>query len=175
MEILNTDTLMTFSYLQTLLGPFFAVLGIALAALLPGMGSAKAVGMGGQAASAVITEDPSQFGKVLVLQLLPGTQGIYGMLIAFIGMGQIGLLGGSADIGIVKGLAFLAACLPIAIVGYFSAIHQAKTSVAAINVVAKRPDQFGKAMLFPVMVETYAILALLISLLAVVNVNNMFA
>ena len=167
------ETGMTFAYLQTLLGPFFAVLGMALASLLPGMGSAKGVGIGGKAASAVVTEDPSQFGKVLVLQLRPGTQGIYGMLIAFMCMLNIGLMGGTAEITVVKGLCYLAACLPIAIVGYFSAIHQATTSVAAINLVAKRPDQFGKAMLFPVMVETYAILALLISLLAVMNVGNL--
>lgn len=165
--------MMTFSDFLNLLGPFFAVLGMALASLLPGMGSAKGVGIGGQAASAVVTEDPSQFGKVLVLQLLPGTQGIYGMLIAFMCMINIGLMGGTAEITAVKGLCYLGACLPIAIVGYFSAIHQAKTSVAAINLVAKRPDQFGKAMLFPIMVETYAILAMLISLLTVMNVGNM--
>ena len=164
---------MTFASFLDSLGPFFAVLGMALASLLPGMGSAKGVGIGGQAAAAVVTEDPNQFGKVLVLQLLPGTQGIYGMLIAFMAMLNIGLMGGTAEISAVKGLAYLAACMPIAMVGYFSAIHQAKTSMAAINVVAKRPDQFGKAMLFPVMVETYAILALLISLLAVMNVGNM--
>ena len=164
---------MTFSDFLNTLGPFFAVMGMALASLLPGLGSAKGVGIGGQAAAAVVTEDPSQFGKVLVLQLLPGTQGIYGMLIAFITMSQIGLIGGDSNISAIKGLCYLAACLPIAIVGYVSAIHQAKTSVASINVVAKRPDQFGKAMLFPVMVETYAILALLISLLAVIGVGGL--
>ena len=62
------------------------------------------------------------------------------------------------------------ACLPIAIVGLISAYHQGRTSVAAIGIVAKRPDQFGKAMLFPAMVETYAILALLVSILAISNI-----
>ena len=61
----------------------------------------------------------------------------------------------------------MAACLPIGIVGLVSAIHQGKTAVASIGIVAKKPDQFGKAMLFPAMVETYAILALLVSFLAV--------
>lgn len=164
---------MTFAAFLDTLGPFFAILGMALASLLPGMGSAKGVGIGGQAAAGLVSENPSQFGKVLILQLLPGTQGIYGMLIAFLCMINIGIMGGTAEITAVKGLAYLAACLPIAFVGYFSAIHQAKTSVAAINLVAKRPDQFGKAMLFPIMVETYAILALLISLLAVMNIGNM--
>jgi len=166
---------MTMSYLQSIIGPFFAVLGVALAAVMPGIGSAKGVAIAGQAASAVVTEEPSLFGKVLILQLLPGTQGIYGMLIAFITMSQVGILGGNGNLDFIRGLAYLIACLPIAIVGYYSAIQQANTSIAAINTVSKRPDQFGKAMLFPVMVETYAILALLISLLAVVNVANMFA
>jgi len=166
---------MAISYLQSVVGPFFAMLGVALAVSLPGMGSAKGVGTAGQAASAAITDNPSLFGKVLILQLLPGTQGIYGMLIAFITMSQIGILGGDGNIDLIKGLAYLSACLPIALVGYFSAVHQGKTSVASINTVAKSPDQFGKAMLFPVMVETYAILALLISLLAIVNIENMFA
>jgi len=154
-------------------GIAFAVIGAVLAALIPGIASAKAVSMGGVAGAGVITEDPAQFGKVLILQLLPGTQGIYGLLIAFITLSQIGVLGGSSDVSFVKGLLYLAACLPIVIVGYTSAIRQAKASVASINVVAKRPDQFGKAMIFPAMVETYAILALLISMLAVNGVSGL--
>ncbi|HOG00822.1 MAG TPA: V-type ATP synthase subunit K [Clostridia bacterium] len=155
------------------MGIVLAVLGMALAALLPGIGSAKGVGIAGQAAAAVVTDDPAKFSKVLVLQLLPGTQGIYGLLIAFVTMLNIGLLGGSSDISLMKGLCYFAACLPMAIVGWLSALHQARASIASINLVAKKPEQFGKAMIFPAMVETYAILALLISLLAVMNVANL--
>ncbi|MCH3971384.1 MAG: V-type ATP synthase subunit K [Oscillospiraceae bacterium] len=154
-------------------GVFFALLGAVLAALLSGIGSAKGVGMTGQAAAGVCTDDPSKFSKVLILQLLPGTQGIYGLLIAFLTMTQIGIMGGSADISLVKGLMYLAACLPMIIVGPISAIHQAKTAVASIAMVAKRPDQFGKAMIFPAMVETYAILALLISILAIFGIGSL--
>ena len=154
-------------------GIVLAVLGMALASFLPGWGSAKGVGLAGQAAAAVVGEESSLFGKVLVLQLLPGTQGIYGLLIAFITMINIGVMGGSSDMSFAKGLCYLLACMPIAIVGYFSAIHQAKASIASISLVAKRPDQFGKAMIFPAMVETYAILALLVSLLAVFGVAGM--
>jgi len=156
---------MTFSDLANNMGTFYCALGVALAVLLPGMGSAKGVGIAGQAAAGALTEDPSLFSKVLVLQLLPATQGIYGFLIGIIGMGNI-----SAGMTALKGLAFLAVCLPMAIVGYTSAIHQAKTSVASMNLIVKRPDQFGKSMLFPVMVEMYAILALLISFIALGNV-----
>lgn len=157
------------------LGLFFAILGAALAALMAGIGSARAVGMAGQAAAGVVTDQPDQFGHVLVLQLLPGTQGIYGLLVAFVALLWLGVIGGGQieQISLLKGLAYFAACLPMGFVGYFSAIAQAKASVASISLIAKRPDQFGRSMLFPAMVETYAIFALLISFLALLGVRGM--
>ena len=155
------------------LGIVFALLGAVLAALLGGIGSAIGVGMTGQAAAGVVTEDPGKFGKVLVLQLLPGTQGIYGLLIGFITLTQIGILGGNSDISLAKGLLYLAACLPMAIVGLVSAKWQARASVSSISLVAKKPDQFGKAMIFPAMVETYAVLALLISILSIFRIGGL--
>ena len=154
------------------LGIVYALLGAAVAVFLAGTGSAIGVGIAGQAASGVVTEDPSKFAKVLIMQLLPGTQGIYGLLVGFITLSKVGLLGGSvADLDVKTGLLILAACLPIGIVGLLAAISQGKTAAAAIGIVAKKPDQFGKAMLFPAMVETYAILALLISILAVTAIQ----
>ena len=153
-------------------GVVIALIGAALATILAGVGSALGVAAGGQAAAGVVSEDPSLFAKVLILQLLPGTQGIYGLLVTFITLSKIGLLGGSpVELSTQQGLSIFAACMPIALVGLVSAFHQGKTSVASIGIVAKKPDQFGKAMLFPAMVETYAILALLISILAVSNIN----
>ncbi|HIW20710.1 MAG TPA: V-type ATP synthase subunit K [Candidatus Dorea intestinavium] len=153
-------------------GIVWALAGAALAVILSGCGSAYGVGKAGQAAAGVVTEDPGKFAKVLVLQLLPGTQGIYGLLVAFITLSRVGLLGGSAaDLSMETGLLIFAACLPIAVVGLVSAMHQGRTSVASIGIIAKKPEQFGKAMLFPAMVETYAILALLVSILAVTNIQ----
>ena len=152
------------------LGMAFAILGAALAASLAGWGSAKGVGIVGQAAAGVVSEEPGLFAKVLILQLLPGTQGIYGLLVAFITLSRVGVLGGTPVDNTATGLMYLAACLPMAFVGLGSGIHQGKTSAASIGIVAKREDQFGKAMLFPAMVETYAILALLISILAITNI-----
>ena len=150
------------------LGIVYALLGAAVAVFLAGAGSALGVGIAGQAASGVMSEDPSKFAKVLILQLLPGTQGLYGLIIGFVTLSKIGLLGGGpVDVSVQTGLLILAACLPIGIVGLISGKSQGKTAAAAIGIVAKKPDQFGKAMLFPAMVETYAILALLISFLAV--------
>lgn len=150
------------------LGIVYALLGAAVAVLLAGAGSAIGVGIAGQAASGVMSEDPSKFAKVLILQLLPGTQGLYGLIIGFVTLSKIGLLGGgAAEVSVQTGLMILAACLPIGIVGLISGKSQGKTAASAIGIIAKKPDQFGKAMLFPAMVETYAILALLISFLAV--------
>ena len=149
-------------------GVALGILGAALAALLAGIGSSIGVGIAGRAAAGVVTEDPDKFGKVLLLQLLPGTQGIYGLLIAFIALSNIGVLGGQVrSLTTGEGLSFLMACLPMAFVGLMSAIMQGKTSVASIGIVAKKPEAFGKAMILPAMVETYAILALLVSILAI--------
>ena len=154
------------------LGLVYALLGAAAAVFLAGAGSALGVGIAGQAASGVVTEDPGKFAKVLVMQLLPGTQGIYGLLVGFITLSKIGLLGGgAADLTPETGLLILAACLPVGIVGLISGRSQGQCSAAAIGIVAKKPDQFGKAMLFPAMVETYAILSLLISILAVTAIQ----
>ncbi len=144
------------------LGIVYALLGAAVAVLFAGAGSAIGV----------VTEDPSKFAKVLILQLLPGTQGIYGLLVGFIVLSKVGLLGGgAAEISLQTGLLIFAACLPIGIVGLISGMHQGRTAVASIGIVAKKPEQFAKSMLFPAMVETYAILALLISILAVTSIN----
>ncbi len=150
------------------MGIALALLGAASAALFAGIGSAIGVGRAGQAAAGVVTEEPSQFSRVLILQLLPGTQGIYGLLIAFIALSQMGLLGGQVDMNmsIGTGCMYLFACLPMAFVGLVSAMQQSNAAVASVGLVAKRPDQFGKSMIFPAMVETYAILALLVSILA---------
>ena len=152
-------------------GTFFAAAGAVLAAGMAGIGSAVGVGIAGQASAGVCSEDPDRFGSCLLLQLLPGTQGIYGLLIAFVISTKAGLLGGGSAIAASTGLQFLLAALPIAVVGLISAIAQAKVAISGINMIAKKPDESGKAMLMTVMVETYAVLALLISFLLVNGVQ----
>ena len=106
-------------------GLVLAFVAAALAVVLPGMGSSKAVGACGETASGVSTENPEVNSKLLVLQLLPATQGIYGFLIAVIIMINTGILSGNlASVSLVQGLELVIAALPIAIVGYFSA-HEA--------------------------------------------------
>ena len=134
----------------------------AIAAILPGMGSAKAVGLAGETAAGVCAETPEASSKLTLLQLLPATQGIYGFVIAIVIMAKIGIMGGSgAVVPVDKALMLLAAALPIALVGYFSAIAQGKCAAGSMLMVGRRPEMQGA------MVETYAVLALLISFLCV--------
>ena len=153
-------------------GNFLAVLGAALAVGLGGIGSAKGVGIAGEAAAGLIAEDPDKFGQTLILQALPGTPGIYGFLVGIMVMLNCGFLGGNAALTASQGMYVLAACLPCALTGLISGIHQGRVAAAGINVVAKRPNEVSKAMIYAAMVETYAILGLLISILLVINVGK---
>jgi V/A-type H+/Na+-transporting ATPase subunit K len=147
-------------------GIYLAILGAALAAGFAGTGSALGIGIAGQAAAGIITEDPEKFGKALLLQALPGTQGIYGFLAAVLVMQKIGLFGGDVTtIGPEVGLQILGACLPIAIAGLSSGIYQGKVSAAGIFLTAKRPEESGKGLILSAMVETYAVLGLLATFL----------
>jgi len=147
-------------------GLAFALLGSALAIGLAGIGSAMGVGIAGEAGAGVLTEDPNKFGQILLMQALPGTQGIYGLLAGFWVLIKLGLFGGTpVEINIAQGLQILFACLPIAIVGLVSGIYQGKTSAASIGMIARRPEETGRAIILPAMVETYAVLALLATIL----------
>lgn len=148
------------------LGQMLVILGAALAVGFAGSGSAWGIGLANEAAAGIMTEDPKKFGYALVLLALPGTQGIYGLLVAVLAMQKSGLLGaGGAAITVWQGLGICFACLPIAISGFYSAIWQGKSSAASILMIAKRPKQIGKAVILPAMCETYAVFGLLISIL----------
>lgn len=143
-------------------GVIFAALGMAIAVILSGIGSAKGVGIVGEAASGVIIEEPHKFGKSLVLQLLPGTQGLYGFVISLMVLGKL-----SVDMSLGEGLYLFMACLPIGFVGLLSAIAQGKVAAAGIAILAKNEEHSTKGIIYAVMVETYALLSFVISLILV--------
>lgn len=151
-------------------GTSLALLGAAVAVALPCIGSAKGVGMVGEAASGLLSENPSLFGKALILQALPMTQGVYGMVSAFLILFRIGLFSNPeymTSMTFAAGAYYLMASLPIAFAGLYSAIRQARVSAAGVALLAKRPGESGKAVTSAALVETYAILALLISMLLI--------
>lgn len=145
-----------------------ALLGAALAVIVAGIGSAKAVGKVGEAVSGLLTENPSLFGKALILQALPGTQGLYGFMTAFLIILKLGFLGGDVpQLSFAGGMYFVCAALPIAITGYYSAIKQGRVAASGITLLAKQPEASGKAITSAGLVELYAIFALIASLLLV--------
>ena len=150
-----------FQYLfENASGDIWAYLGAALAFFLAGIGSSIGVGIAGGAASGVVPEDSDKFVPVMILEALPSTQGIYGFVIAF--MIISGKIGG---LSLEQGLYLLTAGLPIGIVGLFSGMYQGKVAAASINIVAKRSGDMVKGIILTLMVELFAIFALLISIL----------
>lgn len=153
-------------------GGALAIIGAAVAVGLAGIGSAKGVGMVGESAAGLLSENPNQFGKAFLLMALPMTQGIYGLVIAFLivfkgGLFEAGGMDNLLALSVQEGAYYLVSALPIGVVGLFSAIKQARVSVSGINLLSKRPDQVMKAVTSAALVETYAIFALLISVLLV--------
>jgi len=139
-------------------GVLMAALGAGLAAIMAGIGSIIGIGYPGRAAAGVLSEDPSKFGSLFLLVVLPGTQGFYGFVAAFLIIGNISNVTNSA-----QGLQLLVAALPIAFTGLLSGIHQGKVCAAGVSLVAKRPKEAMKGVIFAAMVETYAVLGLLIT------------
>lgn len=148
-----------------MLGLFFALAGSAIAVILAGIGSAKGVGMVAEASAGVVVEDASKFTKLLILQVLPGTQGLYGFVVSI-----MILLNLNAEMSFLTGLLYFIAALPIAFGGLFSALAQARVATSGVNIIAKKPNESGKAITSAALVEFYALLSFIISILAVVNI-----
>ncbi len=147
------------------IGFVLAIIGAGLAAALPGIGSAIGVGMAGRTAAGVLSEDPDKFGKLFLLVALPGTQGFYGFIAALFIIIKIKLLGTPVtNLPLEKGLSILFAALPIVLTGYFSAIFQGKVCVGGVEMAAKKPEASMKPVIYGAMVETYAVLGLLITI-----------
>ena len=149
-------------------GNSLALIGAAIASLA-GVGSGLGVGIAGQAAAGVLAEDPKLFGRTLLLQALPGTQGIYGLLMTFLIFVRVGFFGGNMDLTLTQGWWVLASGIPVGLIGVWSGVGQGKAAAAGIMLMGKRPDQMAKGIIYAAMVETYAIFGLLISILILFN------
>ena len=154
------------------LGMILAIAAAVLSVVFTAVGSAIGLSLPGEAAAGLISEEPEKFGKALLLQALPGTQGIYGFLAAMLILQKIGLLGGEAvEVSVNVGWQLFFAALPITIVGLISGILQGKLSAAGISTIARRGEEAGKAVILSAMVETYAVIALLATILMVTGIN----
>ena len=146
------------------LGMCLGVLGAACATFLGGIGSSLGLAYSGQAASGALSEDPEKFGMVFPIQALPGSQGIFGLLIGFLILIKIGVLSASSEpMTVSRGLYAFVCSLPVGCVGLFSGIGMGKACAASIQLVLRKPKEFGKAIIAPALIETYAVFGLLLS------------
>ena len=153
-------------------GLAFAVTGAAIVMAVSGVGSAIGVALAGQAAAGVMTEDPEKFGRMIPLIGIPGTQGFYGFLVGFLVLNKLNLLGAQIKIPTLsQGIQILAICAVVSLVESISAVWQGKVSVASIGIVAKKPEEAGKALVLPIFVEIYAILGLAAGFLLLLGVK----
>jgi V/A-type H+-transporting ATPase subunit K len=154
------------------IGLIWALAGAAVVMTISGTGSAIGVALAGQAAGGVMSEDPEKFGKMIPLIGIPGTQGFYGFLIGFLVLNKLNLLGATVkQISVQQGLQIFSICLFAGLVECISAIWQGKVSVASIYLVAKKPEEAGKALVLPIFVEIYAILGLAAAFLLLLGVK----
>ncbi len=157
-------------FLETGFG--WAVAGAMASVMLSGIGSAKGIRIAGSQAGGVLSEQPELFGKLLVLIALPGTQGFYGFICAIMIAMRSGLIAGKVAVTPIVGIGLFFIGVATGMVEWLSAIFQGETSAAAINLVAKKPDESGRAILLPALVETYAVIALLAAILMVIWVTR---
>ena len=154
------------------MGLGWALLGAASAVSLYGIGSSIGIGWVGQASAGAMTEDPENFGRYLILTALPGTQGIYGFVAAFLLLIKINLVGGApVALTPTQGWNLFLAALPISILGLVSALHQGKVCAAGVGLTVKRPADSMKAVVLAVFVEFYAVLGLLITIFLVMGIK----
>jgi V/A-type H+-transporting ATPase subunit K len=149
-------------------GVGLAILGAAVVTMLGGVGSAKGIRIAASQAAGVLSEQPDLFGKLLVLIALPGTQGFYSFICAIMIALRCGFIAGKVTIQPLVGAGIFFIGLCTGIVEWRSAVIQGETSAAAINLVAKKPDESGRAILLPALVETYAVIALLAAILLII-------
>jgi len=154
------------------IGIVLAVLGGILAVVFGGVGSIIGVGKAGKAACGVITEEPEKFGKALVVQALPGTQGIYGFLVGIITFQKLGVLTGEIiSVPVEIGWYFFFVCLAVALTCLVSGAYQGEVCASGMQVLAKKPSEIAKSIILAAMVETYAVLGLLVSILLINGVR----
>ena len=146
--------------------------GAGLAVGLGCCGSGKGIGIASQAAAGVISEKPDLFGHLLVMLALPGTQGFYGFITAIMIFMQTGLFAGQWNASVSTGVALFFVGLAVGLALLVSAVWQGEASAAGIALVARRPEESGRALLFPAMVETYAVVALLAGIVTILFITN---
>ena len=157
-----------------LAGADWALMGGGLAAVLAGIGSSIGITIASAVVSGIVTEDSEKFGKLLPIAAMPGTQGIYGFISAVLVLIFFGIFSGDVALEGVGGFKVFLACQPVAWLCFVSGIYQGKTGAAAAGIVARRSEDSGKALILPALVETYAVLSLIVTILMMLGLQQAY-
>ena len=138
-----------------------AYIGIGAMTGLSFVGSAYGVTICGNAVVGAMKKNPNALGTYIALSALPSSQGLYGfvayfMLQKFL-VNSIDMLTASAILGVGLMLGFA---------GLFSSIRQGEVCANGISAVGGGHNVFVPTMVMAVFPELYAILALLVVILA---------
>ena len=158
-----------------LAGADWALMGAGLAAILAGIGSAIGITIASGVVSGIVSEDGEKFGKLLPIAAMPGTQGIYGFIAGVLVLIFFNILGGDVSLAGTLGFKVFLACMPVAWLCFISAIYQGLTGASAAGIVARRSEDSGKALIFPALVETYAVLSLIVTILMLIGLSAAYA
>ncbi len=140
---------------------FLAYLGIALCVGLSGIGSAYGVTIAGNAAIGAFKKNPGASGSYIGLCALPSSQGLYGFVGYFMLQSKV-----VESLSMLQGCAMFGVGLALGLVALFSAIRQAHVCANGISAIGGGHNAFGTTMVLAVFPELYAILALLVLILA---------
>ena len=157
-----------------LAGVDWALLGGGMAAVLGGIGSAIGITIASAVVSGIVTEDGEKFGKLLPIAAMPGTQGIYGFISAVLVLIFFGIFGGNVGLEAAGGFKVFLACQPVAWLCMVTAVYQGKTGASAAGIVARRSEDSGKALILPALVETYAVLSLIVTILMLLGLSQAY-
>jgi len=169
MEIMYESAEVTYEVVALMTGNAWAMLGAALAVILPGIGAAYGMSWVQQASAGLVSEQPEKFGKTMILQLIPSSAALYGFVVAFLVMltAVLGDVGYTAQ----EGVLIMVACLPIAFVGMFATLAQAKVATAGIRMIGKDESLSGRAITMSVFIELFTLFSLIVSILSVFSIG----
>ena len=160
------------TFWQSFGGVVIALMGVSIAVAMSCIGSAKGIGIAGEFAAGICAEKPTLFWKTMILQILTGIQGIFGLAIWIVAVCRLGIIGGNlAEISAQTGWLIFFACLPVTIVGWRSAIYQGRVAAAAMRILVKNPGAFREGIIYCGVVACFAVIAFKVTLLMLININ----
>lgn len=137
------------------------LLGIGLAMGIAGIASSAGIGIAGSTASGAAAEKPDLKVKMMMLESLPMTQGVYGLVISIFLLRALG----NASVMSQQAVGFAGLAVGITYgLSSISAVPQGIIASSSISATARNSEIFGFSMIYTVISETLALFGLIAAL-----------